>query len=158
MKLLALGCCATKRKDAGILPAIERYDGPMWQTLRARLTELPDARAALHSGDLVIMFLSAQFGFQEASMPIPDYERQMTPARAIELCTIPTGNHATFADRFAQATEVMFAAGDMYRQAMWRASRGRLSDIMRIAETDGLGIGHHRAELSAWLIRHFGPG
>ena len=34
-RLLVLACSATKRPDAGYIPARERYDGPLWRTLRA---------------------------------------------------------------------------------------------------------------------------
>lgn len=34
-RLVILACSARKRPDAAYLPAIERYDGPLWKTLRA---------------------------------------------------------------------------------------------------------------------------
>src|SRR3546814_7213550 len=33
-RLLILACSATKRQDDGYMPAIDRYDGPLWQTVR----------------------------------------------------------------------------------------------------------------------------
>ena len=34
-RLLILACSATKRGEQKYLRAIERYDGPLWRTLRA---------------------------------------------------------------------------------------------------------------------------
>src|SRR3546814_1674129 len=34
-RLLILACSATKRSRPGWIPAVDRYDGPLWQTLRA---------------------------------------------------------------------------------------------------------------------------
>lgn len=42
-RLVILACSATKRPDPGYIPARERYDGPLWRTLRA---VDPDGRRA----------------------------------------------------------------------------------------------------------------
>ena len=34
-RLVILPCSATKRDGPEYMPAIERYDGPLWRTLRA---------------------------------------------------------------------------------------------------------------------------
>lgn len=34
-RLLVLACSATKRPDPSYMPVRERYDGPLWRTLRA---------------------------------------------------------------------------------------------------------------------------
>lgn len=52
--LLVLACSATKSVAAGNVPAFERYDGPLWRTLRAALhfTDRPVryGRCPLNSG------------------------------------------------------------------------------------------------------------
>jgi len=154
--VLVMACSATKRADEGDLPAIDRYDGPMWRTLRARLAELPRARKALASGKLAIVVLSAQFGFIPADLAIPNYERVMTKARADELCSSAMGDPTYLRTRFEEAGAVMFAGGELYRSAMWRASRASAAERVKVTETDGGGIGIHRAELGAWLEEHFG--
>lgn len=78
--LLILACSATKRADAGDLPALQRYDGPAFRVLRKALRE----RAGL-SDVLTICILSAEYGLIGADTPIPDYDRRMTRARAWEL-------------------------------------------------------------------------
>jgi hypothetical protein len=41
-RLLILACGATKRPEAGLLPAISRYDGSPARTLRKALRELAE--------------------------------------------------------------------------------------------------------------------
>jgi hypothetical protein len=60
-RLLIMACSATKRHDAGDMPAIDRYIGPLWQTLRS-----VDPTGKLAK----VAFLSAKFGFRRASTPI----------------------------------------------------------------------------------------
>src|SRR3546814_6781208 len=85
-------CSSAKRPGEGSMPAIDRYDGPVWRTRRAALAELgEDCRPE-------IWFLSARYGFHPADMPIADYEQRMTPSRAAELLRLPTSNHAAFAE------------------------------------------------------------
>lgn len=68
-RLLILACSATKRTDAGRMPAIERYDGPLWRTLRA---VNPDPRL------IKVAFLSARFGFRDARTPIEHYDARLS--------------------------------------------------------------------------------
>lgn len=68
-RLLILACSATKRNDAGHIPAIERYDGPLWRTLRHCDPEGRKARVG---------FLSARYGFRDACSPIENYDARMT--------------------------------------------------------------------------------
>jgi len=156
VKLVVMGCSATKREDAGTMPAIDRYDGPMWRTLRARLAELPAARDAIASGELLITVLSARHGFIPADVQIENYDCRMTEARAADICRDPSYDHHQMAIRFAAAQDVLFAGGQMYRDAMWKASNASLARIMDVTETDGAGIGVHRAQIGAWFQRHYG--
>ena len=144
--LVVMPCSATKRPDDGLLPALERYDGPMWRTLRAALP----AAAAVD-----VWFLSARFGFHPATLPIPDYEQRMTKARAAELLAIPTSNRWAFAAAVEAASAVLFVGGRLYRDTMRRASTDAPCGRFRfVYETTGLGIGYQRAELRAWLEAH----
>ncbi len=72
-RLLILACSATKRHDPERIPAIERYDGPLWRTLRAANPVGRLARASI---------LSARLGFREASTPIADDDARLTAAPA----------------------------------------------------------------------------
>ena len=79
-RCLILGCTEAKRHDDGELSALERYNGPTFQVLRRFLEE---AESELKDVDVYV--LSAKHGLIAADEPIEDYDRRMTPARAIEL-------------------------------------------------------------------------
>lgn len=68
-RLLILACSGTKQADPGYMPARERYDGPLWRTLRF---VDPDGRKAK------VAFLSARYGFRAADAPIEDYDARLT--------------------------------------------------------------------------------
>jgi hypothetical protein len=68
-RLLILACSATKRHDPAPLPARDRYDGPLWRTLRAADPRGRRARVA---------FLSARYGFRDAQTPIEDYDARLS--------------------------------------------------------------------------------
>jgi hypothetical protein len=78
-RLLIISCGATKRGDLGLLPAIERYNGSPFKTLRATL------RAMDNPTYPKILILSARFGLLHAESPIPDYNLRLTEARALAL-------------------------------------------------------------------------
>lgn len=56
-RLLILSCSMTKRDGPQYMLARDRYDGPLWRTLRH---VDPDERKAR------VAFLSAEYGFREA--------------------------------------------------------------------------------------------
>lgn len=68
-RLLILSCSATKRPEAGYIPARLRYDGPFWRTLRA---VDPDGTRAS------VAFLSARYGFRDADTSVQDYDARLT--------------------------------------------------------------------------------
>jgi cytoplasmic iron level regulating protein YaaA (DUF328/UPF0246 family) len=79
-RFLILACTATKRHEVRLLPAIYRYCGPSFRVLRRWLSDHPEAATRLD-----VSILSAEFGLIPAIQPIPDYDRRMTAARAVEL-------------------------------------------------------------------------
>jgi hypothetical protein len=79
MRLVILSCSATKRHDAGLLPANQRYDGPAHRTLRKALTIITaDQRPA-------VLILSGKYGLITPTTQIPDYDQQLTTAQALGL-------------------------------------------------------------------------
>lgn len=68
-RLAILACSATKRQDDGYMPAIDRYDGPLWQTVRS----IP-----LHRTVTKIAVLSARYGFLDSRSPIQNYDKRLT--------------------------------------------------------------------------------
>src|SRR5437868_1053139 len=77
-RLLILSCSGRKRTTPGLLPAVERYDGTPYRTLRRFLRARPDA-------ELDVFILSAEFGLIHRDEPLLYYDRLMTPLRAREL-------------------------------------------------------------------------
>jgi hypothetical protein len=77
-RMLILSCSQRKRTDEGLLPAVERYDGPAFRVLRRFLRERP-AEAPN------VLILSAEHGLIPHDYPIAAYDREMTPTRAREL-------------------------------------------------------------------------
>jgi hypothetical protein len=77
-RMLILACSQRKHLDEGLLPAIERYDGPAFRVLRRFLRERPSEAPG-------VLILSAEHGLISHDLPIAAYDRKMTPARAREL-------------------------------------------------------------------------
>lgn len=68
-RLLILACSNVKRVSVRPMPARDRYDGPLWQTLR-RVDPLEQkARVA---------FFSARCGFRVATSPVEQYDCLLT--------------------------------------------------------------------------------
>src|SRR3546814_3685453 len=62
--------------SSDLIPAIDRYDGPLWQTLRAIGPDRPDTKIAV---------LSARYGFIDSRSPIENYDTRLTAALAERL-------------------------------------------------------------------------
>ncbi len=71
-RLLILACSAAKAEGEGLV-ARDRYQGPLWQTLRAAD---PDSVWAF------VCYLSAKFGLGDARTVLPHYDRVLTDADA----------------------------------------------------------------------------
>ena len=78
--LLIMACSQRKRPNPGLLPAIERYDGPTFQVLRKFLLENP-----VEAQSIDTFILSANFGLISANHPTPNYDYRMSQRRAQEL-------------------------------------------------------------------------
>ena len=77
-RVLLLACSSQKREDAGLLPAVERYDGPPFRLLRKYARAEPRRRPQTY-------IISAKYGLVSGDTPIPNYDNQMTRRRAEEL-------------------------------------------------------------------------
>jgi hypothetical protein len=77
-RLLLIACSQRKVTAPGLLPALERYDGPAFRVLRKYLRE--------GGGDgLSILVLSAKYGLIAADHAIPDYDCRLTRESARDL-------------------------------------------------------------------------
>ncbi|MEN9936071.1 MAG: hypothetical protein RLZZ387_2650 [Chloroflexota bacterium] len=144
MRLLILACSATKRHDVGLLPALDRYDGPSYRTLRRFLTHHPEKRDAL-----AVLILSAEFGLIGDDTLVPDYDRRMDAARATELRpSIADALTAQLNGRHYGATFV--SLGRDYAAALVITDEVR-SWLGNLTVASG-GIGTRLGQLRRWLV------
>lgn len=146
-RTLILACSATKNTVPGRLPALHRYDGPAWRTLRANVSPVE----ILHGyAELAVYALSAEHGLIAAETWIADYDRRMTPARAKELEPI-VGRQLR---ELKLAGEIFVYGGADYRRAIGGACAyaDGLPLLERMTFTRG-GIGDQLGQLKAWLRR-----
>ena len=142
-RLLIIACGATKRDDARLLPAVLRYDGPPYRTLRAALRSLPPEQHP------TICILSAEFGLIAAETPIPDYDRRMTRPRALALRTqVRDGLAATLAAGDYAATCINLGADYMPALPLDHESIPRLG-VVTAAQG---GIGSRMGQMKRWLL------
>lgn len=173
-RLLILACSATKRNGPEYMPAIERYDGPLWRTLRSVDPTGEKAKVA---------FLSAHLGLRAADTPIEMYDARMTPQMAADMMTgdlgtrwprqktqrrgMPSGEHPGMhiyslcgGARPIAFREVALAGGHLYLDVMrhlaglFRA-KGYVAPDAEIVEINGP-IGRMRQDLRRWLERSSG--
>jgi hypothetical protein len=142
MRLLILKCSTRKHDGDGLLPAIERYDGPLWQVLRAYRRKRP-----LFAAEVDTYVLSAAFGLIPAEEPIPWYDQTMAPERADEL-------RPKVLQRFSALLgngygELCLGLSHRYLRAMegWESLA---PPNVAVTVTDGP-MGTKRGQLRAWL-------
>ena len=172
-RLLILACSATKRQHDGYMPAIDRYDGPLWQTVRC------------HAGDrkmLKITVLSARYGFLDSRSPIQNYDSRLTTALADRMIAgglatrwprppsprRPDNYGNSAACEMASLTEhgdrpftdVAIAGGHIYLKVMKSfleafRDRGYIAPDAHVTEINAP-IGIMRQQLGVWLARDAG--
>ncbi len=77
-RLLIISCSQAKRRSAGLMPAIDRYDGPAFRVLRKFLRETSHDRP-------VVLILSGRHGLIDSKLPIRYYDLPMSAKRADSL-------------------------------------------------------------------------
>lgn len=152
-RLLILACSGRKRFDDGRLAAIERYNGPLWQTLRA---------ADPHSDRAEVAFLSAFYGIGPSHTPLPHYDYRMTVERSRTMMRdqlMPALLPAILAGASGvdqrPFDELCFAGGWMYLEVLraWRPhfeAAGLIAGGSPVTEINAP-IGIMRQQLRAWL-------
>lgn len=143
-RLVILACSARKSDAPQPVPAIDRYDGPMWRILRNFLRDEP-----LFARALDIWALSAQFGLVPACEFIPPYEQKMTADRAQELRPCVQARLQTVLDN--SYDDICLALSSQYMAALegWEEL---LPSGVRVTRTDGP-MGIKLSRLKAWLRR-----
>jgi hypothetical protein len=147
-RLLMLSCSKRKRSEEGLLPAIERYDGPFFRVLRRYLrTCLEEAPGSQEQPETYI--LSAEFGLIPANHPIPFYERRMTPERAEALRPSVLEKISQLLTQGQPVQEIFICLGRDYQHALdgWEAWR---PPALALRNAHG-SIGMRQAQLRDWL-------
>ena len=145
-RLLVLACSARKRTDAGLLPAIDRYDGPAFRVLRRFLAGADDPPPD-------VLVLSARYVLIAAACEIPDYDQLLTPEAADALRSDVLRVLGEVVTRTAYA-EVAFCLGRGYRLAV--AGHGDVLPAGTAVTHIAGGQGTRLRNLRAWL-RNGGP-
>ncbi len=147
-RLLLLSCSQRKRLDPGLLPAIDRYDGPLFRVLRRYRRD----RARLEQRDRPqpdVYILSAEYGLISSEQPIAYYEQRMTAQRAEALRPLVLADFFTILDLHTGYQELFFCMGRDYLRALagWEIRR---SQNMSVIYANG-SIGGRQAQLYDWL-------
>ena len=140
--LLIVSCSQRKRSELELLPAIDRYDGPVFQVVRRFL------RSRSSPVPLDIYILSAEFGLIASDRPIPNYDRRITKKRSSELrpSVIEKLIEILKVDRYQ---EIFICAGKDYLRSLEGYEKLVQSEtIIKIAPG---GIGTKSSKLKDWL-------
>jgi cytoplasmic iron level regulating protein YaaA (DUF328/UPF0246 family) len=142
-RCLLLGCSQAKTKAQEVIPAIERYDGPVYRVLRKFLTEYPE-----QAKELDMFVLSAEFGLIPGSTPVPNYDRRMTRARAEELQPQAL---RVFQEQIAEGgyQELFISAGKTYLLAL-KSYKDLLPETISVTVSSAP-AGKKLTELKSWL-------
>jgi hypothetical protein len=142
-RLLIVGCSQRKRPDPGLLPAIERYNGPQFQVLRKFLREFPDKVDTLN-----VYILSAKFGLISGNKLIPNYDYKMTQKRAGELHYQVLGSLKQYLEE-SHHDECFVSLGKTYLPAIGGYEQVIPSEL-KIFVSQG-SLGRRQTELRDWL-------
>ena len=147
-RLLILSCSQRKRHQAGLMPAIERYDGPFFRVLRRYLRR---SRATSENGGSIpnTYILSAEFGLIPSDEPIPDYERRMTTDRATELRPSVADSLQSMLGANTSCREIFVCMGREYQKALagWEIYH---PSGLTVTQAEG-SLGGKQAQLHDWL-------
>ena len=145
-KLLIVGCCKTKSKVEGRIPASERYKGTLFATLNA--AGVPK--------NVDVAVLSAKHGLIRFDTPLEDYNVKMKDGRK-DLLNSPE-QLARINNTVDGYGEVFVAGGKDYRNFLDEAGiKGKYTTYTDHADKVR-GIGDQRSILAKWLKRKYAKG
>lgn len=142
-KLLLIACSNRKIRTKGLLPALERYDGPNYQVIRKAMRE------GYFPPNVDIKILSAKFGLIDAKTRIRYYDRRMDVRRAHELQPWVLKKLKRVV-RNSGYSEVFINMGKVYLMAM-DGYAGLLSNRVRVGYAEG-GIGGKAKTMKEWIL------
>lgn len=141
-RLLILSCSQRKRVSEDLLPALKRYDGPLFFVLRRFLRECSG-----EAKELDVYILSAAYGLISEDSLIALYDQKMNLSRAIELHPqVKTTFSGILQNNYAS---ICFALGKSYLKVF-----EGLQDLIP-ASTESIvihgPIGKKQTQLKRWL-------
>ena len=141
-RLLILSCSQRKHTSQDLLPAIERYNGPLFFVLRRFIRECP-----CEAKQLDVHILSATYGLIAGDFPTPLYDQKMNMARVVELQPqVKTTFSSLLQNNYAS---ICFVLGKIYLKAF-----EDLQDLVPVniehIFTYGT-IGKKQTQLKKWL-------
>lgn len=142
-RLLILSCSQRKRLSHESLPAIHRYDGPLFHVLRRFLRE-----ATTQTRNLDIYILSAAFGLIPGDFPLPYYDQKMNATRAVELQPQVMKVFLEL-QQSNNYTSTLFVLGKTYLKA-FASGQDLMAHRTELRVADGP-IGKKQAQLKKWL-------
>lgn len=146
-RLLVLSCSQRKHPSREQLPAIERYNGPLFFVLRRFLRECPSQARLLD-----VLILSAEYGLIPGDFSTAFYDRKMRISRLVELESQIT---KVFSDiRRENYLSVFFVLGKTYLRAF-----GEMRDIAPLNSKSKQIVaygpmGKKQTQLRDWLWRY----
>jgi Family of unknown function (DUF6884) len=161
--LLLLACTATKRPDPSPLPALQRYDGPSFRTLRKWRTVYPGGAKQLD-----ILILSARLGLIAADALIENYDQRMTQQQAVALQPAVSAALQQFLALRSPYAATLIHLGQGYLSALVPGLDQKIDSVQRaervcawltnitgaklgILSLTGGGIGRRLSQLKGWL-------
>jgi hypothetical protein len=141
-RLLILSCSRRKSREPGLIPALTRYNGPLFQIVRRFARDCPQ-----QADHLDVFVLSAEFGLIRGSTPVPLYDRQMTSERALQL--VPRALRTLKRTLDGAPRDLFISVGSDYLPAIIGYERLLRGDVNIYLSTGVLG--RRQAELHDWL-------
>jgi len=124
-RLFILGCSQAKSETAGLMPAVTRYDGPLFRVLRAFL------RNHAWPERLSLAVLSARHGLIGALTGVERYDQRLTPFRASQMQEMVTRDLTRLLATHETADLFM---GKKYLQAINLEALGERAGRLRFIE------------------------
>lgn len=152
MNVLIISCSQRKIQSPGLLPAIDRYDGPTYRCLRKFRDTYRYPNNHGFPNWLRIVILSAKYGLIFPETEIADYDLKMTLPRAADMaidvqCDLI--RCLVFHDiAYGGTDEAFMNLGKTYRRTLEGFNWGTISTM----EATG-GIGEKTQQMKTWLER-----
>lgn len=147
LRLLVLSCSQRKHSCPSLLPALERYDGPVFRVINKFMRV-----RSFEAQSLDVYILSAKFGLIPSSQLIPNYDSRVTREQVEKLQTPTlTALKRILIDR--QYGELFISMGKDYLRLLGEYE-SLVPDNLKVIISAGA-MGRKQADLRNWL--HGGP-